>query len=300
MQRILLWSAVLALLAPAAAWSQPTLDSLWPNDDGLRWTYSGNYEDIVDGPESFTGILQFDGTVPLFGGGTGQNLEATAIGVPASSASAAGAARLQGFWRQLWIARPDLRAKIESYAAAHKVPIAWPLLLLGPANFVKDATTIGSWSEVEDYWGWWYLTNDLTMGAQWTLQLVRPLADDVFLHATVTSLMASVVTDAGTFNDAVQMDYLVEYGLAEIIDEGGNSIGTVRAETSGTVYYVPNVGPVACEEHFYATEVNCPTCPPDEWPVGVDLAHGDLSLRSLPVAEQESSWGHVKALFAGE
>jgi hypothetical protein len=306
-----------ALSGVAAA--QPTLDSLWPNEDGKRWTYEGTYEELTPPAEfvALSATLTFNGTVPLLGGGTGQNLEEFTSVLPTSFAASdmlpGDASRfplgnpprsLPAFWRYLWMGRPDLREAIEDYFESRpdlrvKRDVFWPSLLLSGGQFVKTSTRIGTWSEVEPDFGWWSLTDDLTNGATWSKQLVPSLADDVWLYGTVASVSATVETAAGTFTNAVQMDYLVDQGEQLLTNEQGEVIGTGRSEVSGTVYFVPDVGPVQSFEQFELTEWTCddPECPPFE--VGV-LSTATLDLIQQPVATEQQSWGHVKALFGND
>ena len=68
MTRTLIRAAV-ALLAAGAAVAQPTLDSLWPADDGTRWEYTFHVFDH-DGDIDFTSpaFLQLSGTAMTPGG----------------------------------------------------------------------------------------------------------------------------------------------------------------------------------------------------------------------------------------
>ncbi len=53
--------------------------------------------------------------------------------------------------------------------------------------------------------------------------------------------------------DAVEVMYLVDLGVQQEVDEGGDLLASVRSYMDGTTVFVPDVGPVACiERHVFA------------------------------------------------
>ena len=72
-------------------------------------------------------------------------------------------------------------------------------------------------------WSWWLVTDDLTPGSMFRLQLLPDLVSDVFLNGTLRGTSESVSTGAGSWTDAVVVDYVVELGTGSIVDEGGNT-----------------------------------------------------------------------------
>jgi hypothetical protein len=155
------------------------------------------------------------------------------------------------------------------------------------------------WQVSFDHPTWTYLTNDLAVGATFTFQLIPEFADNVFLHATVEVIDATVVTPVGTFGNAVRVGYRVDYGWSEdpIYDPGG----MFRTEIRGYVHYVPNIGPVDMREEFlpYA-ETDCGTneCP-QHWRdlVAVVAQTMTLSLRGTNVAAASPTWSEIKSLY---
>ncbi|MBK7048407.1 MAG: hypothetical protein IPH48_18285 [bacterium] len=62
MKRIVMAEFIISVLVATAASAQPTLDSLWPNSDGLRFTYDYTYQEfLLNESTSGSAWLQFDG-----------------------------------------------------------------------------------------------------------------------------------------------------------------------------------------------------------------------------------------------
>jgi hypothetical protein len=220
-------------------------------------------------PETGTGSyrLQFNGLVTTLSGVTRQNLQATleqGTATTASSATASSATAQAGpsFMQLLFRARPDLAKKIDrnasgaatraavtrAVATQDAATVYYPTLLHGYAWEQTDQW-IGTYGDLNQEIAWIFLTPDLRPGSEFSLQLVPDLADDVFLHARVLG-WKTMETEAGTFHHALDVAYLVDFGVREITDFEGNTQGYVRDALFGTVDYVVGVGPVRCYERL--------------------------------------------------
>lgn len=290
------WMGAVALLLPGAAFAQPTLDSLWPNADGLRWEYELVYTSTVDPDFTTPAVLRLDGTVQTAGG-----IAQVLYGEHAVPAKARLGAANDPLLVALWRARPDLRAAIEARTgrSLEDAAIWWPLLL-HDGYFMKNPTNIQMWQPDLDHATWTYLTDDLTVGATFTQQLVPELADNVFLHGTVEAIDATVATVAGTFEHAVRMGYVIDYGWSEAVDSDGQVIGQFRGETRGHMHFVPGVGPVEMLENFIPVlEADCTPadCPQELIDLlGVSVQTMTLSLSQV-VSVEQSTWSTVKLLY---
>jgi hypothetical protein len=291
-------AALVLFVLPSPGSSQPTLASLWPNPDGMRWDYRITASNSPDSSGNFTSdaMLQLSGTAQT-AGGTAQVLLA-GHGLAPLPAAAGGRDPLL---RSIWRARPDLRPAIEArYGKPTDDRIWWPLLL-HDGYFMKTAVSLQMWQPDWNHATWTYLHNDLRVGATFTHQLIPELADNVFLHGTVEAVDASVATLVGTFEHAVRMRYVIDYGWADRVDESGRWIGRFRGETRGHVHFVPDLGPVEMLEDFLPyVEVDCGMndCPP-EWTahLGESVQTLTLSLTRTPVSVVQASWSRVKALY---
>ena len=288
-----------ALLGPVAAIAQPTLDSLWPNANGLRWEYEFVNTSPLPVEPSFTtsATLWFEGTVQT-PGGTAQWLHGV-HSVPAKARTGAAADPLLA---ALWRARPDLRSAIQARTgrSLEEVPINWWPFLLHDGYFMKSPTNIQMWQPDWSHPTWTYLTDDLRVGATFTHQLVPELADNIFLHGTVEVIDATVVTLAGTYEPAIRMGYVIDFGWGELTDPNiGQVIGRARGEIRGHVHFVPGVGPVEMlENNTPFLEIDCtPNTCPQEW---LDLL-GATFTRTLSLARvvsvESNTWSTVKSLY---
>lgn len=299
MRRTVLAPWVIAIIVTAAAaHAQPTLDSLWPSADGLRFTYDYTYREYLLN-ESVAGPawLQFGGFV-LTPGGQAQVLLGGQPPLPGKAK-----APYPGILGQVWRVRPDLRTKITAlYGEGTKDESDyWCASFLNTGLFLKSADAIRMWQEYWNQTTWTYLQGDIVPGASFVVQLLPELGEDIYLHGTVEDVTADITTGAGTFRNAVQVAYYLDYGVQEMRDEDGNPQGKMRSEMRGFVFYVPDLGPVAMIQEFYLlATLDCgdQPCPPEWVPwIGKPTELQTLSLRQVPLPSQTRSWGEVKAMY---
>lgn len=283
---------------PATVLAQPTLSSLWPHADGSRWDYEISIVDAEPLDWTGPGFLQFDGTVET-AGGTAQVLVAEHA-TPTGKRTTGGA---DVFLASVWRARPDLRAAITArYGDQAAGDAAWYPLLVHGGYFIESAAALHMWQAKWNHATWTYATDNLTVGAQFTQQLIPELADDVYLHGTVEAIDATVATPVETFAGAVRIAYEVDYGWSEDTGEDGTPLGRfIRSRTQGHVHFVPDVGPVEMHEEFilYA-EIDCGAepCPP-EWleGLGTPIARYDMGLTGTTVGVHSRTFTQMKALY---
>ncbi len=290
-----LWILVLACGSALPALAQPTMDELWPNQDGLGWSYAQHYESFSK-PVVLDNQIRifFDGVTVAPDGIQAQYLRHEVLSGPALL-SAPDDEVADPLLRQLWIARPDLRDRIRLAGAsdgpcpAFAPPGSYSVLLNGELAYVKTADEIAALRcNLANTRSWLWLTSNLTLGHAFTLQLIPDLADDVFLHGTIGAI-ESVTVPAGTFADCVRVDYVVDYGTAEC---GG--AGTYRSETRGSIWYAPGVGPVECREEFIPTVEQTGAC---GGVVGLVDSRAALELTTATTPVRHTSWGRLKAAY---
>lgn len=296
---------VAMLLAASPARSQD-MDSLWPNTDGNSWTYQLEYEEFFPEPQEVQQLvrLYLEGTTVVPNGIVAQVLrEQLVSGATVTFASAPGLT--SPLLRNLWRARPDLRAALTRLAVAgaagspcpNAPPPTIPALLLnGELTFRKTADEIAAWRcDVADTRSWRWLVSNVAIGSTFTLQLVPDLASDVYLHGTVGAVEA-VTVPGGVFASCVRVDYVVDYGINECTNESGQPIGTSRSETRGSVHYAPGVGPVQSLEEFIPYVEETGDCP-------LNGGVGEVSHRVVQqyttgtVDVARTTWGRIKAIY---
>ena len=252
---------------------------IWPHEDGRSWTYqvvSREWDTALpafyptpdevptvtlDGaaallgsdpvgpnPVTTTGSygLRFNGLITTLSGVTRQNLEVF-DGTAVRQMNAAIGRPEDGFMRLLRIARPDIARQVEGSAVradrlSSSADVFYPTLLHGYA-WEQNKDWIGTYGDLNQQVAWIFLKSDILPGSEFSLQLVPDLANDVFLHARVLG-WKRVAREGRTFQRALEVLYLVDFGLSIATDVDGNAIGYYRGYLYGTVSYVPGVGPI--------------------------------------------------------
>lgn len=203
--------------------------------------------------------MQFQGMRTTLSGATGQNLM-TAISAPPPSAIGGAALSSRsiptsgpegGFLAALRMARPDLAPKLAARPQALGAPaiaqaVHMPTFLFGYA-WVKTRDYIGSYGDLNTELAWKYLEPNLTPGHTFHMQLVPDLADDVFLHARVLREGPSF-SSVGSIRSAIDVLYVVDFGVSAATDVDGNVLGYSRMFSFGTITYAPLIGPIASYE----------------------------------------------------
>jgi len=297
-------ATLLALLvsAPAPASAQPApMAVYWPHEDGRTWFYDQHAEWPL-GTVDNVALLRFEGTTVAPGGIAAQVLTGSVAPLPSASTTLAvefPTAVRSPLLRRLWIARPDLRTGILRAATAAAAPCptdaieGWEgILLSGGFAWVQTASEIGAWRcDVPNTQSWRWLISNLSPGSWSSLQLIPDIADDVSLRLVVLGL-EDVTVPAGTFQDCLHVDYVVDYGTSQCVDQEGNPLGTMRHETRGFIRYAPGVGPIESFEEFMVVEATG-SCPQPSGPLG----HVSLKLNAPSVPARASSWGRIKSAY---
>jgi hypothetical protein len=264
----------------------PTLDNLWPNDDGNSWTYDQVmrrwetapwtlYEvpgDVPDAPsldyvearigDLNTGVnadtmsyiirLEFDGTCEGDSGATGQCLVETLFDEWDDDITMVSFDQV--FFSRLLVARPDLEDEISSVSGMNKAPAGpgavlvarMPLILHGGV-WGKTSEYIGTYGDIDTLLAWKFLESDISVGHEFIFQLIPSLASDVFLHCRVLS-HGTVETGYGKYENAVECLYLIDHGISTMEPLEGTRY--FRVYDYGTIIYAPGVGPVLSYERM--------------------------------------------------
>lgn len=232
----------------------PPAPSVWDIAAQLRSESTGKpVRDPVAGEISGTYWLTFNGRITTQSGAEGQSLVERLVPdvtvLPVSNVPPAFAltdAALPAFWARLAAARPDLapalRKRFGGSARTPQESLFPPILLHGGA-WEKTAEHIGTYGDLNRDIAWLYLLADVQAGSTFDLQLVPDLATDVWLHGLV--LPRRYESKPRPTPGAVQVLYLIDYGVSMATSATGEDLGSYRSLEYGTVTYAPSVGPVA-------------------------------------------------------
>jgi hypothetical protein len=299
MKRLIGIATLCIIVSAAMASAQPTLESLWPNPEGLRFEYLYHRIDLLEDLD-FSGeaYLGLEGTT-MTPGGEAQNLIGGHIQPPSLPKFAR--PEFGPLLASVWRARPDLRPVIEAFQVSKTKTDYWAPLFLHTGYFMKSADKMEMWQDIWLHSTWTYLVGEPSVGSSFTHQLVPELADDIYLHGEVTAINATVVTENATYTNAVKVTYLVDMGVSSNTDENGNLLFTAHSEYRGHVHFVPDVGPVEMlqeYEPFVWIDCDGAPCPEDylQW-VGQVTETQTLSLLQGPVSTEMLNLGSVKALY---
>lgn len=261
----------------------PTMDNLWPNEDGNSWTYDlmthrgertewtlyENPGDVPDAPsldyvEALLGIpnmgtdpdtmfsvfrLEFDGTCEGDSGATGQCLVETMFDEWDDDIMTVSFDEI--LFDRLLMARPDLEDKIRNIGGMERIAmepgaeiIRFPLILHGGV-WEKAEEYIGTYGDVDSLLAWKFLESDISTGHEFTFQLLPSLSSDIFLHCRVIS-RGTVETQYGTYKNTVECLYLIDHGLSTMVPPEGTRY--YRVFDYGTITYAPGIGPISSFE----------------------------------------------------
>ncbi len=228
-----------------------------------QWLKSHRRDELVGvGTASGTWILHFRGQGTTSSGAQGQNLAQTlipdALGARAARRVASVTTASENFLASLARARPDLAPALRERfpdLARVGVNLAQPILIHGYI-WEKTAEHIGTYGDADLQLAWKFLEADISSGHAFTFQLVPSLASDVWLHALV--LPARFASHPQPAPGAVQVLYVIDYGISWATDANGDPVGFFRIYSYGTVTYAPGVGPVASVEHNFLSTGGTP------------------------------------------
>ena len=207
--------------------------------------------------------MKFNGMTTTGAGVTAQNLETALEVVGGANAGQIAAARTPALLRRLYAARPDLREKILSSLGqiSENDRAGWSTISGAPAQIEEFPILVhgGPWEKASNYIGtyyndvvrlaWKFLTSNLFTGSEFSYQLMPNFAEDLVLHCRVYRRM-TVTAPAGTFQQALDCLYWLDYGITTVTDVYGDPKGYIRTYGYGRVIYAPTVGPVHSYERW--------------------------------------------------
>lgn len=255
----------------------PTMDNIWPHEDGTGWVYDLQYREF-EGPapaetapplptlqalhaalaqplegdplveEQVLYRLRFEGELTTGPGVTAQNLVGTTYRESTPSLSARSDRRLLGLIAR---ARPDLRprilAEVDGTADDLKDASGASMYSLGSCAFASEQNGYYAYGELDAEHSWIFLEGDLSIGSEFTLQLVPELADDIWLYGQIWGVGDKTV-DGVTWSNVLECMYAVDMGVQAATDDQGNLLGEYRSYLYFATLYAPGYGPIMSVE----------------------------------------------------
>lgn len=206
--------------------------------------------------------MQFQGRLTSDSGVEAQNLQETYSAPISGSAPTASSRFGRAFLERLAQARPDLRARLAAAGvtiAPESDPFRPEGLAYLPPYFIhgyvwlKGPSWIGTYGDVDTILAWKFLESNIRSGHSFRHSLVPSLASNVWLLAEVDRRVQAVIPGGKTVNNAIEVIYVIDYGVAEATDKGGAPLGSYRTFDYGRVTYAPGVGPLVDLERRYAS-----------------------------------------------
>lgn len=250
--------------SPSDETPRPTLANIWPHENGTGWNYTITFDQHAALPleatppalpsfealhaaldvavpserlstDSGTYSLRFDGDVTTDSGVTAQNL----VGVITPGSGKA---------RRVATVRDQLQRAMAGYSRDGKsLADASDPAFLGTIAFAFEDSGYYGYGDIDREHSWVMLEGDLTVGSEFSMLLVPMLAQDIWLYGRIWSVRDRVL-GGRRWENVVECMYVVDLGTQTAMDDNGNVLGYSRGYWYGVVLYVPNVGPIACDE----------------------------------------------------
>ncbi len=261
-----------------------TMSNCWPNDDGREWVFAATSRELLTGAFAYLppGVpvpamsmddvqrlldqpvagasprfdygfrMRFEGTTVTASGVRAQDLR-EALLYPRAPGFVGGE---ESFARRLArrvaeVRSGPVRPGALPASTAPSGALLSPLFVHGDA-WAKGPAWLGTYGDVDTLLAWKFLDASLRLGHTFEHRLVPSLADDVWLRARVGRVRTITVPGLGTTAEALEVLYLVDYGVSSATDPQGTLVGRYRVFDYGRVLYVPGVGPVRELERRYA------------------------------------------------
>lgn len=124
-----------------------------------------------------------------------------------------------------------------------------PPILMGGYAFEANDDGIYGYGDLNTDYSWLYLESDLSVGHEFSIQLVPDLVDDIFLDGRIWSI-GDLEVNGRTYESCVECFYVIDFGITIATDEEGNVLFSARSYLFGSVHYAPGFGPVLCHQRI--------------------------------------------------
>ena len=117
----------------------------------------------------------------------------------------------------------------------------------GECAFSSEDDGYYAYGDLDTEHSWIFLQGDLSVGSEFSLQLVPDLADDIWLYGRIWSIGDRTVGgEAGS--NVLECMYVIDMGIQEATDEQGGVLGEYRSYMYYSVLFAPEYGPIMSTE----------------------------------------------------
>ena len=207
---------------------------------------------VLGVPAKYHFGIQFRGRLTSDSGVEGQNL-LESFAWPVSIRPSIASSRFgRDLLERLAQARPDLRAHIAAMGVvvAPKSNRLRPEGLVPMPSFihgnvwVKGTSWIGTYSDWDTILTWKFLESNVRPGHSFRHRLYPWLPEGPWLLCEVDRRVRVELPGGRTTSTAIEVIYVIDYGVSEATDETGSPVGSFRQFDYGRVTYAPGIGPV--------------------------------------------------------
>jgi len=133
-----------------------------------------------------------------------------------------------------------------------------PPRFLGGGVWRQEPGRIGRFSDLSTEPTWIFLQGALADRTEWSAQLLPGFADDVLVRARAYQSVTADVAGLH-FDDALDVHYLLDYGIDAVTDTNGGLLGYRRTFSYGRIIWGRETGPLYLYERLGLTAGSPPT-----------------------------------------
>jgi len=219
----------------------PTLDNVWPNEDGNFWEY-----ELTNETRSWTDFTLYENAEDVPPIPPLQTLYEELGNIPEGPVFETIAGTLHMKFNGEITNDVGVTAQRKTMVIDPGGSGLWAPHLLGTEIWQKQAVRIVGFSLYTAVPTWIYLESNLSSGHQFQCDIAPGLAD-----ATMTGRVwrrCRIEINGTSLKNCLECFYLVDLGVQMATNESGELIGYLRDYWYGVVVYAPEIGPVYCHE----------------------------------------------------
>jgi hypothetical protein len=232
--------------------SIPTMENIWPHADGSRWQYAATYSERFASVSTVTKGLPY---VPLPSMAELHALmQVPLTGEPTLSGMGTYELVLDGEVTTLsGVVAQNVQEtmSLDLSPKAGLPQVEGPIFISGYAFAFEDSGYYGYGDFTQDH-SFIYLDKSLDVGTEFSIQLSRGLANDIWLNGQIWS-RGTLRVGSKTYPNVIECLYVIDLGEVDLVNESGEVIGTSHDYIYAITHYAPGVGPIQGRERHHVS-----------------------------------------------